>query len=146
MSQNPHPLTDTSCNQRARQLCKLICASSFVELRNNSCANHNRLHAPTRVCMCAQRMCYHRGSRKEMEEGEGTGERGRGIRRWGRGSSEEGGGPESHSETFRLKQCQHIPIIPAHSLSPPLLTLSLFQPRSLPILSAPLHPVPSPFY
>ena len=133
MSQNPHPLTDTSCNQRARQLCKLICASSFVELRNNSCANHNRLHAPTRVCVCARKECVtivDRGKRWRREKELGKGR----IRRWGRGSSK-GEGPESHSETFRLKQCQHIPIIPAHSLSPPLLTLSLFQPRSLPILS-----------
>ena len=85
------------------------------------------------VCvLCAQRMCYHRGSRKEMEEGEGTGERGRGIRRWGRGSSEGREGAESHSETFRLKQCQHIPIIPAHSLSPSL---------SAPLTPHPLSPL-----
>ena len=75
MSQNPHPLTDTSCNQRARQLCKLICASSFVELRNNSCANHNRLHAPTRVC--ARKECVtivDRGKRWRREKELGNGE------------------------------------------------------------------------
>ena len=147
-SESPPTHRHTSCNQRARRLCKLICASSFVRRRNNSCANHNRLHAPTRVCMCAQRVCYHRGSRekrwrRENELGKEEGGYG-GVGAEDQVRREEGQS-QSHSETFRLKQCQHIPIIPAHSLSL-LFPLSFSPAHSPSSLSAPLHPVPSPFY
>ena len=72
---------------------------------------------------------------KEMEEGERTGEGGRGIRRrWGRGSSEEGGGPESvtlrnfpietvptHSHYSCAFSLSPLSFSPAHSPSSPLL-------------------------
>ena len=146
--QGPRSLTHSRHGRAwACLLCKLICAFSFARSGpDNSCANNNRrLHALlTRVR--ASRMCYHRGEK-----------------RWKRGNEHEGGGGgremasersaedqvrESHSETFRLKQCQHIPIIPVHSLSPslPLYLFLFLSPSLLSILSAPSHPVSSPFY
>ena len=128
------PAHSLTCSQLSL-LCKLICAFSFARSApDNSCANNNRLlHALTRVCAREQNVLP--SWRKEMEEEEE--EEGRGD-----GERTEDQVRESHSETFRLKQCQHIPIIPVHSLS---LSLSLSVPL-LSILSAPSHPVSSPFY
>ena len=64
-----------------------------------------------------------------MEEGRARDEGGRAREGSGEESAEDQVG-ESHSETFRLKQCQHIPIIPVHSLSLPLSHSLSFHPLS----------------